>query len=189
MSRSDITGLLHSIRDGERQAIDALISLVYDEMKRLARARLGWRSGSETLDTTALVHETYLKLFDQTRVTLNDRRHFFSVAAIAMRQIIVDRARRQAALKRGAKPVRVNLDEAQLSIEDAAESLLAIEQALRRLADVDERLSRVVELRFFGGFSVEQTAEVVGVDARTIKRDWRKARALLYDTLAMPEGA
>ena len=184
MSQGDITQLLISLRDGRRAAVDALLPLVYEELKRIARARLGWREGSQTLDTTALVHETYLKLFDQTRVTLNDRRHFFAVSAMAMRQILVDRARRRAAAKRGGARQRVNLDDANLAVEDAAETVLAIDQALRRLSQVDERLTRVVELRFFAGFSVEQTADVVGVDARTVKRDWRKARAFLYDALA-----
>ncbi len=189
MPERDITRLLIALRDGQRQAVDALMPLVYDELKRLARARLGWRRGTETLDTTALVHETYLKLFDQTRVTVNDRRHFFALAATVMRQVIVDRARRQATLKRGGAPRRIDLDDARLSTEDAAETVLAIEQALARLAEVDARLSRVVELRFFGGFSVEQTADVVGVDPRTVKRDWRKARALLLDSLTAAEGA
>ena len=155
---------------------------VYDELRSLARRRLAL--SGRALDTTELVHEAYLKLFDHTRVSLVDRRHFFAVAATAMRQILVDRARAWSRLKRGNGAVRVDLDAADLATEDRVEEIVSLDTALRRLSGVDARLARVVELRFFGGLSVEETAEVLEVDPRTVKRDWRKARALLYGLLS-----
>ena len=182
MAPDDITELLVSLRNGRREALNELFPLVYEELRLLARRRLSYRSGG-TLGTTALVHEAYLKLFDHARLTLNDRKHFFALAAKAMRQILVDHARRRGARKRGGDLHRVDLDAAEVPVDDRASELLALDDALRHLADLDDRLGRVVELRFFGGLTVEETAEVLDVDPRTVKRDWRKARALLYQAL------
>jgi RNA polymerase sigma factor (TIGR02999 family) len=177
----DITEWLVRLSAGEAEARDHLLPAVYGELRAIAHRRLG--VSERGLDTTELVHEAYLKLFDRTRLSLNDRRHFFAVAATAMRQILVDRARAFARKKRGSGAVRVDLDAANLPTEDRVETILSLDGALRRLSEVDARLARVVELRFFGGLSVEETAEVLEVDPRTVKRDWRKARALLYGML------
>ena len=177
----DITDWLVRLSAGESAARDQLLPAVYDELRAIAHRRLG--VSGRALDTTELVHEAYLKLFDRTRVSLVDRRHFFAVAATAMRQILVDRARAWARLKRGGGAVRSDLDPASLPVEDRVEEILSLDSALHRLSEVDARLARVVELRFFGGLSVEETAEVLDVDPRTVKRDWRKARALLYGML------
>jgi RNA polymerase sigma factor (TIGR02999 family) len=183
MSGGEITRLLGELRAGRREALDDLLPLVYAELRDLARRRLGCAPGVATLSATEIVHETYLRLADRPGLALEDRRHFFAVAAIAMRQILVDRARRRRARKRGGGQRPLDLDQVQAGAEDPVELVLSLDQALRRLAEVDERLARVVELRFFGGLSVEEAAEVLEVDPRTVKRDWRKARALLLDSL------
>lgn len=183
MGTEDVTRLLEAARGGNRRALDELYPLVYQDLHGVAhRALLGGRPG-DTLNTTALVHEAYLKLHGASRFEPVDRRHFFAVAARAMRQIIVDHARSRGAQKRGGEHQRVDLDAATMAADDSGAAVLALEDALRKLAELDERLARVVELRFFGGLSVEETAEVLEVDPRTVKRDWRKARAVLYLTL------
>lgn len=179
----DVTRLLHAAREGDAKALDDLYPLVYQDLHRVAhRALMGGRPG-DTLNTTALVHEAYLKLHGASAFQPQDRRHFFAVAARAMRQIVVDHARSRAAQKRGGAYQRVDLDAATIASDDSGLAVLALEDALRKLAVLDDRLARVVELRFFGGLSVEETAEVLEVDPRTVKRDWRKARAVLYLTL------
>ena len=144
-----------------------------------------------TINTTTLVHEAYLKLFDRSRLHWNDRRHFFSVAATAMRQIVVDQARRRQAQKRGGEGLRVILDPildpTALAVDDQAEAILALNEALSHLSKVDERLALIVELRFFGGLSGAEVAEALEVSERTVKREWRKARALLHEALS-PRG-
>lgn len=186
MAAQEITRLLLSLREGNRDAYHELLPVVYRELRELARRALGRQSRDFTLGTTALVHEAYLRLHDRGPLTVEDRRHFYAVAAIAMRQIVVDHARRRRTLKRGGAMQRVDLEAARVSAHDAAEDLLALDEALSRLQRLDERLGRVVELRFFGGLSVEETADVLEIDPRTVKRDWRKARAILYASLAGP---
>jgi RNA polymerase sigma factor (TIGR02999 family) len=182
VSPDDITQLLVSLREGRREALNDLFPLVYEELRLLARRRLP--SGTvQTLGTTALVHEAYLKLFDHTRLTVHDRKHFFALAAKAMRQIVIDHARRKSALKRGGDLRRLDLEDSEIAMDDRAPDLLALDEALSHLAHLDERLARVVELRFFGGLTVEETADVLAIDARTVKRDWRKARAVLHREL------
>jgi len=183
MASEDITRLLVSIRDGDREALNQLLPLVYGELHGMAHRTLSSRRSGDTLNTTALVHEAYLKLHDQANLNLHDRKHFFSVAAIAMRQIVIDAARRRGARKRGGDNRRVDIDSVQLAVDDLAEEILALDEAILRLSKLDERLGRVVELRFYGGLTVEETAEVLEVDPRTVKRDWRKARAILYADL------
>lgn len=178
--QDDVTELLLAARDGRREALDRLLPLVYDELKRIAHGRLRAERQDHSLNTTALVHETYLKLVDQTRVQWRDRAHFFAVASTLMRRILVDYARRQGRVKRGGERQRVPLDATQLSVEDAADRLLALDDALAQLAAVDERLCQVVECRFFGGLSERETAEVLQVTPRTVERYWAKAKALLY---------
>jgi RNA polymerase sigma factor (TIGR02999 family) len=184
----EITQLLARARDGERAALDALLPLVYQELHRMAGLRRPRGHPDPTINTTGLVHEAYLKLFGHSRLAVSDREHFFAVAAMAMRQIVVDHARAKGSLKRGGDARRVDLDSQWVGIEDRADEILAVDQALARLAEVEPRLVRVVELRFFAGLTEEEIAEVLDRDARTVRRDWRKARALLHDLLAEPAG-
>lgn len=181
----EVTHLLQDIRRGDRNAIDRLFALVYEDLKRRARMQLG--GSSQTLDTTALVHEAYVKLSASTKTDWQDGKHFFRVAARAMRQIIVDRARRHLAQKRGGGIVHEALELRGLEVDDpslAAETLLALDDALLRLAEENERSAQVVELRYFGGLSIEETAETLEISVRTVKRDWRLARAFLHDKLS-----
>jgi len=179
----EITGLLLAWRAGDAGALDRLFPLVYDQLRRIAHQHLGRERPGHTLDTTALVHEAYLKLVDQTRVEWADRSHFFAVASQAMRRILVDYARRYRSEKRGGAPRRVSLTDAMLVAEQRADTLLAVDEALNRLAILDDRLSRVVEFRFFGGLSEAETAQVLGVTARTVRRDWAKAKGWLHRAL------
>lgn len=178
-----ITGLLLAWRAGDAAASDRLFPLVYDELRRIAHQHLGRERSGHTLDTTGLVHETYLRLVDQTRVVWADRSHFFGVAAQVMRRILVDYARQYRAVKRGGAPERVSLTDGMLAVEQRADTLLALDEALRHLAEVDERLGRVVECRFFGGLTEDETAAVLGVTARTVRRDWLKAKGWLHGAL------
>jgi RNA polymerase sigma factor (TIGR02999 family) len=178
-----ITDLLTEMRSGRRELADRLFPPVYTELRRIAHRTLGLGRPGETLATTALVHEAYLKLVDQTRAEWQDRAHFLAVAAMAMRQILIDHARHHRALKRGGGQRRVSLDEARVAVEDQAEALLALDEALTRLSGLDERLGRVVECRFFGGLTEEETAEALGISARTVRRNWVKAKGLLHAEL------
>jgi RNA polymerase sigma factor (TIGR02999 family) len=181
----EITELLRALGAGEEGASDELFEAVYGELHRLAHGqRRRWR-GEETLNTTALLHEAYLKLFSNRQPRLEHRGHFFAVAAKAMRQILIDRARRSQAEKRGGARASVNLSSEHPAEIPAAtsEELLALDEALRRLAALDARQAHVVECRFFAGLGVEETAEAVGASTVTVKRDWRAARAWLYAEL------
>jgi RNA polymerase sigma factor (TIGR02999 family) len=178
----DITDLLAALRAGDRSAMDELMPLVYEDLRRRAHRQLS-RGGPATLSTTALVHEAYMKLVQSPSPDWQDRNHFFAVAVRAMRSVVVDYARKRLAQKRGGPARRIELDEGHLRVEEDAAEILAIHEALAALADLDERLAELVELRFFGGLSVEETAEVLGVAGRTVKRDWTKARTLLYQIL------
>jgi RNA polymerase sigma factor (TIGR02999 family) len=167
--------------------VDRLVTLVYDELRAVARRQLRcWRPG-QTLDTTALVHEAYLRLVDQAGATWQDRAHFLSVAGVAMRHILVDAARRRAAKKRGGEDLRVPFDELRLDpsqgVDSQAVEILALDEALTSLAARNERLSHLVELRFFAGLTEEETAQTLGTSERTVRRDWRKARAFLFHAL------
>ena len=180
---ADITGMLLAWRAGERQAFDRLFPLVYDELRAIAARQLSREQQGHTLDTTALVHEAYFRLIDQTRVAWSDRSHFYAVAAQAMHRILIDYARQYRAMKRGGDYARVALDDADLAIDARADTLLALDDALGRLAALDDRLSRVVECRFFGGLTEQETAEALGVTARTVRRDWTKAKGWLHQAL------
>ena len=180
--------VLAALRDGRLESVDSLVALTYDELRAIAHRHLargrqvGVREG--TLDTTALVNEAYLKLVDQATARPNDRAHFLAIATVAMRHILIDRARARAARKRGGGQPAVTLDGDALAAADDPEVLLEINEALDRLALVDARLARVVECRFFGGMSEEEIAEVLGVTVRTVQRDWVRARMLLRRELA-----
>ncbi|HET9294754.1 MAG TPA: ECF-type sigma factor [Gemmatimonadales bacterium] len=178
-----VTLLLLELRDGQSGAMDRLFPLVYEELRRIARRALRRERTGHTLATTGLVHEAYLRLVDQTRVEYQDRAHFFGIAARAMRQILVDYARRHRAAKRGGAQRVVTLEEGALALEDRAEALLALDEALTDLESVDARLGQIVQCRFFGGLTEDETAEVVGVTARTVRRDWLKAKGWLHQQL------
>jgi len=164
--------------------LDRLMPLVYDQLRSMARRQLSRRDHGGTLSTTGLVHEAYLKLADQARVPAGDRAHFFAVASVAMRHVLVDRARARLAGKREGRLERVTLDQDNLPDKDQPESLLELNDALERLTVLDPRLAQVVDCRFFGGLSEEETAETIGVTVRTVQRDWVKARMLLRQALA-----
>jgi len=179
----EITGLIIEARRGSHDALDRLFPLVYEELRRMAHRVLLRERASHTLNTTALVHEAYLKLVDQDRANWNDRAHFLAIAATAMRRILVDYARRQKRLKRGGERRGVTLDDAMLVADERADTLLALDEALPSLGALNERLSRVVECRFFAGLTTEETAAALQVTTRTVERDWQKARAWLYARL------
>ena len=172
-----ITEALCALRNGAPDAMDRLTPLVYERLRRIAHRQLRAEPVGHTLSTTALVHEAYLKLVDQTRAEWQDRGHFFAVASGAMRRILVDYARQHRRAKRGGGLRRVTLDESALSLDERSDNLIALDEALTRLAELNPRLSRVVEYRFFAGLTEEEIAEATGVTVRTVKRDWAKARA------------
>jgi RNA polymerase sigma factor (TIGR02999 family) len=177
---SDVTALLLSWSGGERSAADRLIPVVYDELRRQA-ARAMRREGPEhTLQTTALVHEAYLRLVDQRRVEWRNRAHFFGIAAEVMRRVLIDHARARLAAKRGGGGTRITLGDAgAVSAPDVDADVLALHEALERLAGFDPDQARLVELRYFGGLSIEETAQALGVSPATVKREWVLARAWL----------
>lgn len=185
-SPSSVTRLIAAVRAGESGAMDRLFDVVYEDLKRRAHAQLG--GSARTLDTTALVHEAYLKLAGADRPEWADRQHFFRVAARAMRHIVIDRARSRLTAKRGGGQAPLDLDRIEIGADSAADQIVALDEALSRLAQQDPRLASVVELRFFGGLSVEETARSLDVSERTVKRDWRLARAFLHGMLS-EEGA
>jgi RNA polymerase sigma factor (TIGR02999 family) len=178
----DVTQLLHETTHGNREALDRLLPIVYDELRRLAQNHLSRERAGHTIRPTVLVHEAYLRLIDQSRVEWQNRAHFFAVAARAMRRILIDHARRRTRLKRGGGLVHVTLDQAGL-IPVARErdtNLLALEGALTMLEAEEPEKARVVELRFFSGMTAEETAEVLGITTRTVWRHWKFAQAYLY---------
>jgi len=179
----EITDLLAAVCQGQPDAMHRLLPLVYDDLRRRARGQLRRCRPGQTFDTLSLVHEAYLKLVETSRLDFRDRCHFFAAAAIAMRHILVDRARRLAARKRGGAGVRVTLDTAILQTEAKAVEILDLEEALQALTLADVGLARLVELRFYGGLTMEEAAEALGISARTAHRNWRTARAFLYRAL------
>jgi RNA polymerase sigma factor (TIGR02999 family) len=176
---AEITELLIAHGGGERGALERLVPLVYEDLKRIARAQLRRRGPADTLETAGLVNEAYLRLVDQTRATWRDRGHFFAVSALAMRQIVVDHARRRSRAKRGGDRVVVPLEDANDPGTREAGLVLEIDLALDKLAAFDPRLAKVVECRYFAGLTEEETAEALGMSVRTAQREWFKARAWL----------
>lgn len=164
-------------------AVEQLLPLVYEDLRRMAHRQLRSERADHTLNTTGLVHEAYLRLAEPRGVHWADRAHFFAVAARAMRRVLIDHARRYHASKRGGSRRRIPLDDANLAVEERAEGLLALDEALVRLALLDARQGRVVEYRFFGGMTEEETAAALGVTPRTVRRDWVKAKGWLYQEL------
>ena len=183
-----ITDALYAWRNGAPDAMDRLAPLVYERLRRIAHRQLRAEPVGHTLSTTALVHEAYLKLVDQTRAEWQDRGHFFAVASRAMRRILVDYARRYRAERRGGgddgAPVRpIPLDDTEIPVDERADALVALDEALERLGRFDERQARVVECRFFGGLTEEETAAALGISQRTVAREWVTARGWLYQEL------
>lgn len=184
----DVSQLLRSWSAGDATALERLAPIVYDELHRIARSHMARERSSHTLQATALVNEAFARLMDCTRVEWRDRVHFFSVASRMMRRVLIDYARRFGA-KRGAGLQRVALDEAAVFGEDLSADFLALDAALDELAEVDERKCRVVELRFFGGLTVEETSEALGISSITVIREWNFAKAWLYRALSGGESA
>lgn len=175
----NITHLLKEWSDGDRRALDELTPLVYEELRQQAARYLRKERPGHTLQTAALINEVYLRLIDAKDVQWQNRAHFFAIAANLMRRILVDHARKRDAEKRGGSQIRLTLDEALAISKEPEVDLLAIDEALDRLAAIDEQQARVVELRFFSGLTVEETATALGISPKTVKRDWSVARAWL----------
>lgn len=168
----------------DRESLDRLVPLVYRELRAIAHRHRAAHGNADTLNSTALVHEAYLKLGKEAGAAWRDRSHFFALASMVMRQILTDRSRARVAGKRGGVQHRITLEEHTVAVDDQAESLLQLDDALDRLAEIAPRLVRVVEFRFFGGMTEEEIATVLGVTTRTVRRDWDKARVLLRRALA-----
>jgi len=180
---SEVTRLLFELKTGNRAAEEQLIPLVYGELRRIASNRLRNESIHHSLQPTALVHEAYLRLTRIEQVDWQSRSHFFAVSATLMRRILVDHARANQARKRGDGIGTISLEDAIFAAPDREPEILALDDALERLAQLDERQSKIVELRFFAGMSEEETAHVLGISTRTVKRDWRTAKAWLFAEL------
>jgi RNA polymerase sigma-70 factor (ECF subfamily) len=181
----EITQMLIELTDGKPDVVDRIYPHIYDELRRLAGSYLRRERSDHTLQPTALVHEAYIKLIDQTRVKWQNRAHFFGIAAQVMRRILMDHARKHKADKRGGEFEKLPIEEEILVVshEKSAE-LVALDDALHALAEIDEQKAKIVELRYFGGLSIEETAEVMGVSVPTINRQWRMAKAWLYGQIA-----
>jgi RNA polymerase sigma factor (TIGR02999 family) len=180
---SDVTHILNAARQGDPQAAEQLLPLVYEELRKLASAKMAQQPPGQTLQATALVHEAWLKVAGAPRASWNDRQHFFRAAAEAMRQILIDRARAKQRLKRGGDPVRVSLEDVDLAADAEPEALLLVDEALQMLARESPDKAELVKLRFYIGLSVEETAQALGVSEKTVKRHWTHARAWLFREL------
>lgn len=185
-AREDVTVLLGQLAKGDGEAASRLIPVVYDELRRLATAYMRRERSDHTLQPTALVHEAYLKLVEQRSVDWQGRAHFFAIAAQMMRRILIDHARGHLREKRGEGEKPVPLNEALVFAPEQSLELVKLDQSLKRLAEIDPRQSQIVELRFFGGLTVEQTANVLAISPKTVKRDWNVAKAWLHGDLKKP---
>jgi len=189
LTSAEVTALLGEMAQGKPEAAEQLIPLVYDELRRLASRYMRREREDHTLQTTALVHEAYLKLVEQRSVNWQSRAHFFGIAAQLMRRVLIDHARRNLREKRGGGQPVVVLDEAFVFSPEQSSALVELDGALERLAAMDARQARIVELRFFGGLTVEEAGEVLGVSPKTVKRDWSVAKAWLHGELKTAYGA
>lgn len=178
-SPGEVTRLLLAYQEGDREAFQQLTSLVYDELRRIARRQIARGGAGATLNATVLVHEAYLRLIDERRIEWQGRAHFFAIAARCMRRVIIDHARERRALKRGGGQPHLEIDPERIAVMEQAETLLALDAALAAMSEIDERLARVTECRLFGGLSEEETARALAIPLRTVQRDWRRARAWL----------
>jgi RNA polymerase sigma factor (TIGR02999 family) len=184
-SKTTVAQLVESARRGDEQALSALMPLVYDELRRLAASYMRRERPGQTLQATALVHDAYIRLMQDSKLSWQNRSHFFGIAARSMRQILVERARARRAAKRGGSRIRVTLDAGLLATEAPAIDLEALDEALTRLEALDAELARVVEVRFFGGLSIDEAAETLDVSPATVKRRWTVAKAWLARELAV----
>ncbi|MGI8669139.1 MAG: sigma-70 family RNA polymerase sigma factor [Aridibacter sp.] len=180
---SEITQILHEWNDGNEDAKERLLPFVYEQLKRQARILMARERSNHTLQPTALVHEAFLRLSEETGIEWENRSHFYGIASYLMRQILIDYARRHAAKKRGNNKVHFSIHDAQIPIEERADSIIALDETLKRLAEIDERQAKVVEMRFFGGFSNQEIAESLDVSERTVIRTWNTAKFWLYREL------
>ena len=180
---SEITQILQDWNSGEEEARERLLPFVYDELRRQARALMHRERSDHTLQPTALVHEAFMRLSEQTGIEWKDRRHFYGFASRTMRQVLVDHARRLAANKRGNAAIHLSTDDLQLPVEERADAILAINQVLERLENLDVQQSQIVEMRFFGGLNNLEIAEALDISERTVIRDWESARLWLYREL------
>ncbi|MCA1557741.1 MAG: sigma-70 family RNA polymerase sigma factor, partial [Acidobacteria bacterium] len=178
--KPEVTQLLKDSALGNREALDQLLPLVYQELRAIADRYLRRERSEHTLQATALVHEAYLRLVDQRNVEWQNRAHFFGVAAQMMRRILVDHARAQQTAKRGSGGIKVSLDDVLEISDQQMQDMLTLDEALKALEQIDPQKSRIVELRFFGGLSIEETAEALGIGTATVIRQWRMAKAWLY---------
>jgi len=183
LPKEDVTQLLIAYSQGDRHALDQLLPVVYAELHRIALRQMRHERADHTLNATALVHEAYLKLMDQNEISWQNRAHFFAIASRVMRQVLISYARKHRAEKRGGGTPDTLLDGKEIPLADRADELIALDEALTRLSGFDERLAQVVEYRFFGGLTIEETASVLNVSTMTVKRDWNKAKAWLYREL------
>ena len=182
----DISGLIAAWADGDEQALPSLMSAIYPELRQIARRHLGRRQAGQTLESAALANEAYLKLIRAGGIRCENRIHFLALCSQIIRRILVDHARGRGYAKRGGDAERVPLDDALLGAQAHGIEILALNEALESLAEIDPRHARVVELRYFGGLSVEETAEVLGITPARVKRDWQRAKAWLYGVLTAP---
>ena len=180
---ADISQLIDAWSEGDQEAFDRLVAAVYPELRRMARRQLGRRAAGHSLESAALANEAYLKLARAKNIRVESRVHFLALCAQVIRRILVDHARSRGYAKRGGNALRVPLDEVLLASESRGVEVLALDRALESLAQLDPRKSRVVELRYFGGLTTEETADVLGISPETAKRDWRMAKAWLFDAL------
>jgi RNA polymerase sigma factor (TIGR02999 family) len=187
-SKTTVAQLVESARRGDEQALSALMPLVYDELRRLAASYMRRERPGQTLQATALVHDAYIRLMQDSKLSWQNRSHFFGIAARSMRQILVERARARRAAKRGGSRIRVTLDAGLLATEAPAIDLEALDEALTRLEALDAELAQVVEVRFFGGLSIDEAAEALDVSPATVKRRWTVAKAWLARELAVKGG-
>jgi RNA polymerase sigma factor (TIGR02999 family) len=177
------TPVLTVLRTGSRESLDRLVPLLYQELRAIAHRQIARQPDGATLDTSGLVHEAYLRIVDQSGAGVHGHAHFLALASLAMRHVLVDRARSQARLKREGASFHITFDEDTIAVDDQPEALLQVDEALSWLAELEPRLARVVECRFFGGLAEEEIAEALGVTVRTVQRDWAKARMLLRRSL------
>jgi RNA polymerase sigma factor (TIGR02999 family) len=188
LSQNDITGLLLDWGGGDKAALDKLVPLVYKELRRMAHQYMRRERAGNTLQTSALINEAYIRLVDYNRMRWQDRAHFYAVAAQAMRRILVERARSRSRHKRGGGAQQVSLEEAVNVVADRADSIIALDQALTDLFAISPRKGQVVELRYFGGLDIDETAEVLGISSPTVQREWRAAKAFLYKAISEGKG-
>ena len=181
---SDVTQILNAIEQGDPQATEKLLPLVYEELRLLAAQKMAQEKPGQTLQATALVHEAYLRLVGSGSNDWNSRGHFFAAAAEAMRRILVDNARRKRSIRHGGRRLKVDLSDASMAVEEPKDDLLALDEALQKLSEEDEKLAELVKLRYFAGLTLEQVAGIMGIGRRTADRYWALGRAWLYQEIA-----